>query len=244
MKYKKIYKNLVSNKKNRKKMKGVYYEAHHIIPKCMGGSNSKENIVLLTHKEHYIAHLLLTKIYPKNTSLKYSIFRMTHSSKWHDGGRKLNSRQLAKAKELMVEAARQRRGEKNSFYGKKHTKEFCESQRIKGRKRVGEKNSNYGNKWNDEQKKKISLLNKGRLSGEKNPAKREEVRKKIREGKMGEKNPNAHNWKVLDKLSGEVLFFTGGIKRFFKNFGNEYSFFKAKTGSCKRFEIIEQTVKC
>jgi hypothetical protein len=43
----------------------VYYEKHHIIPKCMGGTNVKSNIVLLLAKEHYIAHLLLTRCVDK-----------------------------------------------------------------------------------------------------------------------------------------------------------------------------------
>lgn len=38
-----------------------YTEKHHIIPKSCGGSNSKENLVRLTAKEHFICHLLLTK---------------------------------------------------------------------------------------------------------------------------------------------------------------------------------------
>jgi hypothetical protein len=39
-----------------------YIEKHHIIPKCMGGTNDKENLVNLTAKEHFICHLLLTKM--------------------------------------------------------------------------------------------------------------------------------------------------------------------------------------
>jgi hypothetical protein len=46
----------------RKKFQGVYYEKHHIIPRSLGGSNKKENLVLLTAKEHFICHLLLTKM--------------------------------------------------------------------------------------------------------------------------------------------------------------------------------------
>ena len=38
-----------------------YTEKHHIIPKSLGGSNKKENIAILTAKEHFMAHLLLTK---------------------------------------------------------------------------------------------------------------------------------------------------------------------------------------
>lgn len=44
-------------------------ERHHVIPKCQGGRNVKENYVLLTPKEHYIAHHLLCKAYPGDPSL-------------------------------------------------------------------------------------------------------------------------------------------------------------------------------
>ena len=33
-----------------------YHERHHIVPKCMGGTNDKENLIDLFAKEHYVAH--------------------------------------------------------------------------------------------------------------------------------------------------------------------------------------------
>jgi hypothetical protein len=39
-----------------------YYEKHHVIPKCLGGSNTTSNLVRLTAREHYVAHLLLVKM--------------------------------------------------------------------------------------------------------------------------------------------------------------------------------------
>lgn len=36
---------------------------HHIIPKCMGGKNNKDNLVYLTYKEHKLAHKLLYYIH-------------------------------------------------------------------------------------------------------------------------------------------------------------------------------------
>jgi len=39
-----------------------YTEKHHIIPKSLGGSNSKDNLVKLTAREHFICHLLLSKM--------------------------------------------------------------------------------------------------------------------------------------------------------------------------------------
>ena len=59
IRYERWYNSLINKAKNRT-LNG-YVERHHIIPKSMGGSNIKENIVRLTAKEHYIAHLLLTK---------------------------------------------------------------------------------------------------------------------------------------------------------------------------------------
>lgn len=40
-----------------------YKEAHHIIPKCLGGTDEPSNLVDLTAREHYIAHILLAKIH-------------------------------------------------------------------------------------------------------------------------------------------------------------------------------------
>lgn len=40
----------------------AYYENHHIIPKSMNGSDKTENLVLLTAREHFICHWLLTQM--------------------------------------------------------------------------------------------------------------------------------------------------------------------------------------
>jgi len=41
-----------------------YVEKHHIIPKSLGGTNNPSNLVVLTGREHWVAHLLLWKINP------------------------------------------------------------------------------------------------------------------------------------------------------------------------------------
>jgi hypothetical protein len=61
-KYERIYLELIEKVKSRKIPKSEYKEVHHIIPRCMGGSDSKENLVDLTAREHYIAHALLWKM--------------------------------------------------------------------------------------------------------------------------------------------------------------------------------------
>lgn len=84
MNYQKIYDQIIEKAKieNRHKEIGVYYEAHHIIPKCLGGTGlvtqykTHSNIVLLTAKEHYICHKLLCEIYPNNDNIFYAYWYM------------------------------------------------------------------------------------------------------------------------------------------------------------------------
>jgi hypothetical protein len=49
------------NKKQAKSELG-YVETHHIIPRSLGGDDHKSNLVFLSGREHFICHLLLTKM--------------------------------------------------------------------------------------------------------------------------------------------------------------------------------------
>lgn len=60
MNYQKIYDLLVQ--KNHVFSEGEYFETHHKVPKSLGGTDDEINLVNLTAREHYIAHLLLVKI--------------------------------------------------------------------------------------------------------------------------------------------------------------------------------------
>lgn len=79
MNYKLVYNCLIERAKNRSLK--CYTEKHHIIPRCIGGCNNKDNIVKLTAREHYVAHLLLLKIYPNNYSLVHAAMMMCVNSK-------------------------------------------------------------------------------------------------------------------------------------------------------------------
>lgn len=72
MNYLRVYNSIIYKAKHREGPVG-YYEKHHIIPKCIGGGNGKENLVNLTFREHFICHRLLCKIYPTNNKLKYAL---------------------------------------------------------------------------------------------------------------------------------------------------------------------------
>jgi hypothetical protein len=58
-----IYRELCGRGQLRFRSGGTYYEKHHIIPKCLDGTNANINITLLTAREHYIAHRLLCIIH-------------------------------------------------------------------------------------------------------------------------------------------------------------------------------------
>jgi len=56
------YTAIIRNAKLENRKKGAtHYEVHHIIPTALGGTNIKDNLVLLTGKEHCTCHHLLTK---------------------------------------------------------------------------------------------------------------------------------------------------------------------------------------
>jgi hypothetical protein len=80
--YQRIHNQIIERAKSEKRQKNgdVYYEQHHIVPKCLGGSNKKENLVLLTAREHFIVHKLLCEIYPDNNSLIYAYWMMANNT--------------------------------------------------------------------------------------------------------------------------------------------------------------------
>jgi len=130
MNYNAIYNDIIERAKseNRIKHEKHYNENHHIIPRCVGGTDDKENIVLLTAREHYICHKLLTYIYNGNRKIACAFHRMTFSKKLNY---RISSRDYAYAKELyhiipMPEETRKKikdslSGEKNPMFGKSPT---------------------------------------------------------------------------------------------------------------------------
>ena len=80
MNYKKIYDALVEKSKHRgldKSQHEGYFEIHHIVPRSLGGSNAKENLVMFTAREHFIAHMLLWKAFPQEASLQRAAWIMS-----------------------------------------------------------------------------------------------------------------------------------------------------------------------
>lgn len=89
MNYQKHYDLLIE--RARARVLSGYVEIHHVIPRCIGGSDDKSNLVQLTAEEHYVAHQLLLKIYPDSKSLSYAAQLMTGGNATQQGsGRSKN----------------------------------------------------------------------------------------------------------------------------------------------------------
>lgn len=100
-KYTRWYDQLIINCKMRV-TPSVYTELHHILPRSLGGTNDLDNLVNLTAREHFIAHLLLSKMYTGDSQIKMAQAIIAMSMTSRDGKRiRLNSKKYALAKSLI-----------------------------------------------------------------------------------------------------------------------------------------------
>jgi len=164
MNYQRIYNELINRAKNRK-LKG-YKERHHIIPRCIQGLDTEDNIVELTAKEHYMAHRLLTEIYPNNSKIKYAYWMMCSmetesqmrykvSAKSYEYAKQLISTRTAETKQKISETLKQSydSGKRKKWnLGKTMPKEYGEKISKTKKGMVG---TNKGIQMSDEQKQKI-----------------------------------------------------------------------------------------
>jgi hypothetical protein len=124
MNYQKHYELLIERARSR--ILEGYVEKHHIVPKCLGGDDSKDNLVQLTPEEHFVAHVLLVKIFPKEKNLIIAVQKMCQG---HKGRRSrklygwLRERYSKRISELQS-------GEGNSQFGTKWIHRGLENKRI------------------------------------------------------------------------------------------------------------------
>lgn len=202
MNYRRIYSELIMRAWRRGGVEG-YKERHHIIPRCQGGGNDKANLVDLTASEHYIAHLLLVKMYPDFYKLTFPIFMMGSSlgkearSKLYEAikiaaseGRK--GKIVSKETRAKLSAAgmgrfvsEETRAKRSILLkGKTRTEESRAKMRAaqKGKKHTEETRAKMraaqkGRKHTEEAKAKVSVANKGRKFSNETKAKMSSAKK-------------------------------------------------------------------
>jgi hypothetical protein len=133
-KYTRKYFQIIDNAKLRVLSKDLYTEKHHIIPKSLNGSNDKDNLIILTAKEHFICHLLLTKMVEGNykRSMSYALWGMVNQK--NNNQERVTGRSYEYAKKLMQEGLSYERKGKTLIdrYGEKRATQILES--FKNRK--------------------------------------------------------------------------------------------------------------
>lgn len=168
MDYQNVYNSIIDKARieNRKKTKATYYEAHHILPKCLGGTGKTSewkwhpNIILLTPREHYICHKLLCEIYPHESKVIFAYWmmsnkttRLTKTREYH-----ISSYEYDRIKKIFAEtSSKENSGKPNFFKGKKRGP-LSEEHKLKLKEAA--KNRIVS----DETKLKISKANKGRIT--------------------------------------------------------------------------------
>jgi len=155
--YQKIYNNLMSSRLLLKQIRyqdkklGSYFEGHHILPKSKGGAGTSSrglnnaNIVLLTAREHFLAHWLLWRIH-KDRFSALAFHKMSSINK--NQSRIISSRGYEEARLAFSQT------NKGNQYGKGIKKIISETQKInhsklmKGRY-IAENNPFYGKKHSE-----------------------------------------------------------------------------------------------
>jgi len=184
MNYLKHYCNLIRKAENRTHLEG-YTEKHHIFPVSIYGKNN--NIVILSGREHYIAHALLEKIFIKRYGIKD--IRTIKMIKCHllmkDGKRYYNS--------YLYEGVRKRVS--NIIRGKTHhKKKISDTLKLKYSKEI---HHMKGKTLTDDAKRKIGEKHKNKYvsletrkkhsESIKGIIRTDETKKKISQSKSGTK---------------------------------------------------------
>jgi len=165
-KYFKCYYSIINRAQSRINDKNEYTEKHHIIPKSLGGDNSKINLVRLTAKEHFICHLLLPKMTDGTNRKKmvYAAWRMTVQAKPDQSRYKVSAATYQIIKKQRCEYLKTLVGPLNPNFGNKTGRtsaDFTPEWRAKiSASRKGQTSWNKGIERTAEEKAKMSATRK------------------------------------------------------------------------------------
>jgi len=137
----------------------MYTEKHHITPKSMGGDNFSQNIVILTAREHFLCHWLLTKMCMDKSHTNKMIYAF-HSMGMKNGfttKRHINSRAYQHNKVKLSKLMSDRMKENNPMSDLKVKKKHLKNTKLRGKTR-----GTTGLQHTLETKQKMSESAKGR----------------------------------------------------------------------------------
>lgn len=154
-----------------------YHECHHIIPKCIGGTNDNENLIDLFAREHFIAHKLLAEEHGDNTMLLFAYTCMAFMRNDYEHRYELTPEEYEEAK---IARSKSLTGKNNPNYGK-HLSEECKKKISDANK--GRESHNKGKHLSEDTKHKLKILNIGKNLSE-------ETREKISNTLKGRPSPN------------------------------------------------------
>lgn len=155
-----------------------YKELHHIIPRGMGGEDIETNYCMLTPREHFLVHKLLTKIYPNNRSVIVAFFMMSGMNNKYSTSLTSREYNIIRNKcsyynKGVNNPCSHKIGALNHFYGKHHTQETIDRailtrskntyaieqssnrMRLYNKQNIGSKNYMYGKQHTSQTKLSI-----------------------------------------------------------------------------------------
>jgi hypothetical protein len=187
MNWNKIHNQIIERAQNRT-LSG-YFELHHIVPKCLGGTNDKENLVKLTAREHFIVHKILNILNPSVEGLRYAIWSFITFN--NNRNIKIGSIEYEKLRKLFADSTSSRMKRNNPSHGglsDEHKKNLSKAG-IKRFKDIDErKKCNTFKNLTEEERKERSKIWSNAATGPKN---------------------GRFKWnlkvKQIDKITGEII---------------------------------------
>ena len=186
------YVDFIYSRKFRKIPKDTYVEKHHIIPKSLNGENENRNIIKLTAREHFIAHLILWKCF--SGKMAQSFYMMGRFYKYDSG---LSPKQYEK---LAYENSESQKG-KTAWNKGIPTSEKTKQKQSESH--MGKPSGMKGKHQSEETKKKNSESHMGKIPWNKGIIgvfnHSEEAKQKMREVSKGKKwiNDGIKNYSVI-----------------------------------------------
>jgi len=207
MDYQKVYNQIIERGRVREVISPIdgYKEKHHIVPRCLNGKDTKENIVELTGREHFICHWLLHRLYPDSRKLAYAFYAMTcFSNNSYQHRYTPSSRAISEAKEA---ASKSKKGV--SYEEKLGTERASILKAYQSKSRKGRKPWNKGQKATDTARKNMSTAQRNRYKNDSGTFKgrthSKEARLKMRTAKLGKykgrNSPSYGSGKLIQEIS-------------------------------------------